>query len=439
MGFAIFRNARLILVTDFAILLCSVVTSLVGARALGPAGRGDLLIITLWPLVTALLAELGLPNAYRYWIAKEPARVSSLFSNAILYTVVAGATSIGLAYFVVPHLVTQPSTGIVLVRIYLLNIPGVILLDFMRGMLEGARRFGWAGAARLIFFGVQATGFAGLWFANRLTVATATYTMMLAQTTAMTLSVAAVCWQLRPEWAPSWIEFKTSMQYGMRDYAGGLADYATLRMDQIMLSAMATNGAIGLYVMAVRLSEVTTFAGTAFADALMPEVASSSEADRAESLLGRTLRLTIYFNVLVLAPLWLAAPWILRTLFGPGFVPATSAFRWLLVAAVIWSASAVVIRGLQGFGHPGMTTVARFLSALITVPALIILLPRLGIEGAAIASLIGYSVMLITAVLGLIQRRRLGVWQHLRPQTYDIQYARLTAAAALSSWRGNES
>jgi Na+-driven multidrug efflux pump len=76
---------------------------------------------------------------------------------------------------------------------------------------------------------------------------------------------------------------------------------------------------------------------------------------------------------------------------------------------------------------------------LITVPALIILLPRLGIEGAAIASLIGYSVMLITALLGLIQRRRLGVWQHLRPQTYDIQYARLTAAAALSSWRGNES
>ena len=82
----IFRNARLILATDVTILMCSVVTSLLGARALGPAGRGDLLIITLWPLVASLLAELGLPNAYRYWIAKDPARVSSLFSNAILYT-----------------------------------------------------------------------------------------------------------------------------------------------------------------------------------------------------------------------------------------------------------------------------------------------------------------------------------------------------------------
>ena len=113
----IFRNARLILGTDLTILMCSVVTSLLGARALGPAGRGDLLIITLWPLVTSLLAEMGLPNAYRYWVAKDPARVPSLISNAILYTIAVSIVSITLAYFAVPHLVSQPSIGMTLVRI----------------------------------------------------------------------------------------------------------------------------------------------------------------------------------------------------------------------------------------------------------------------------------------------------------------------------------
>jgi enterobacterial common antigen flippase len=435
----IFRNAKLILITDFIILLCSVVTSLLGARALGPEGRGDLLIITLWPLVTALLAELGLPNAYRYWAAREPARVSSLFSNAIIFTIVISATSIAVAYFVVPHLVTQPGVGTVLLRVYLMNIPAVIFLDLMRGLLEGSRRFGWAGAARVIFFGIHASGFAGLWRFNRLTVATAVYTMILAQAISMTLALVAVWRELRPRWRPSWPEFKTSMHYGLRDYAGGLADYATLRMDQIMLSAMATNGAIGLYVMAVRLSEVTTFAGTALADALMPEVASSSVDDLAESLLGRTLRMTIYLNLVMLVPLWWAAPRILRTLFGESFVPAAHAFRWLLIAAVVWSAAAVVTRGLQGFGYPGLTTIARFLSALITVPALLILLPRYGIEGAAIASLIGYSVMLSAALFGLIQRRQLGFWHYLRPQVRDIDYARLKAMAAFSMLRGSES
>jgi len=438
----IIRSARLILVTDCTILLCSVVTSLVGARALGPAGRGDLLLITLWPLVIALLAELGLPNAHRYWMAKEPERVSRLFSNAVIHTLVAGAAGIGLAVLIIPHLVAERSASVMLLmRIYMINIPAVIFLDLMRGLLEGTRRFGWAGAARLIFFGVQAGGFAGLWLMGHLTVANAAFTMILSQASSMLLALIAVRHQLKPRWQPCWTEFKTSLHYGLRDYAGGVADFTTLRLDQMMLGGMASSAAIGLYVVAVRLSEVTTFVAGALADALMPEVAGSRAGDQAEALLGRTLRLTLYANVLVLIPLWLAAPLILRILFGQSFVPATGAFRWLLVAAVVWSASAIVISGLQGFGYPGLSTIARFLSAAVTAPALLILIPRMGIKGAAIASLIGYTVMLLAALVGLIQRRQLGFWRYLRPQRHDIPLARLRALATLrwASERGIES
>jgi O-antigen/teichoic acid export membrane protein len=438
----IIRSARLILLTDCTILMCSVVTSLVGARALGPAGRGDLLVITLWPLVIALLAELGLPNAHRYWMAKEPQRVSLLFSNAVIYTLAAGAAGIGLAVLIVPHLVAERSaTVMLLMRVYMINIPAVIFLDLMRGLLEGTRRFGWAGAARLIFFGVQAVGFGGLWMIGHLTVVTASVTMILSQTASMLLALIAVRTQLKPRWQPSWIEFKRSMHYGLRDYAGGVADFTTLRLDQMMLGGMASSAAIGLYVVAVRLSEVTTFVAGALADALMPEVAASRAEAQAETLLGRTLRLTLYANAILLIPLWFTAPAILKLLFGESFVGATGAFRWLLVAAVIWSASAIVISGLQGFGYPGLSTIARFLSAAVTAPALLILIPRMGIKGAAIASLIGYSVMLIAALIGLIRRRRLGFWRYLRPQRHDIPVARLRALAALgwATARGVES
>ena len=71
---------------------------------------------------------------------------------------------------------------------------------------------------------------------------------------AMSLAVVAVLRELKPRWQPSWPEFKRSWSYGMRDYAGVLADYTTLRVDQLMLGAMATNAAVGLYVVAVRLS-----------------------------------------------------------------------------------------------------------------------------------------------------------------------------------------
>ncbi len=415
------RNARLILFADITILLSGVVSSLVGARALGPAGRGDLLVIVLWPPVVAMLAGLGLPTAYRYRMAREPDRVSYLFSNAVLYTLAVGAVSLVLADLVVPHLVGQRSPQVMmLLRIYQVNIPAALFFDLMRGLLEGTRRFGWAGAARMIFFGVQAFGFAGLWSMGQLTVTTAMITMIAAQTSAMLLALIAVWRQLRPSWQPSWTEFKHSMHYAVRDYPGGVADFTTLRLDQLVLAAMASNVAIGLYVVAVRLSEMTTLAADAISDALMPEVAASKAENKAELLWARSFRLAIYMHVVLLPPLWFVAPLLLRILFGEGFVPATGAFRWLLLAAGVWSLGSIVISGLRGFGYPGLSTVAKFSAAAVTTVGLLVLLPRLGITGAAIASLIGYSVMLFIALFAFVKKRRLDLWNCLRPRWHDL-------------------
>ena len=409
------------MIADVAILLSNVVSSLIGARALGPAGRGDLLVIVLWPPVMAMLAGLGLPTAYRYWMAKEPHRVSYLFSNAVVYTIVVGVLSVLAADLIVPHLVGQRSPQVMmLLRIYQVNIPAALFLDLMRGLLEGTRRFGWAGAARMIFFGVQATGFAVLWSVGRLTVTTAMITMIAAQATSMLLALIAVWHQLRPSWQPSWAEFKISLGYAVRDYPGGVADFTTLRLDQLVLAGMASNVAIGLYVVAVRLSEMTTLAADAIADALMPEVAASKAENRAELLWARSFRLAIYMHAVLLVPLWLGAPLILRVLFGETFVPATGALRWLLVAAAVWSLGSIVISGLRGFGYPGLSTLARFSAAAVTTVALVILLPRLGIAGAAIASLIGYSVMLVIALFALTKKRQLRLWSCLRPRWRDL-------------------
>src|SRR2546421_4653668 len=415
------RSTRLILLADATILLSNIVSSLIGARALGPAGRGDLLIVVLWPPVVAMMASFGLPAAYRYWMAREPQRISKLFSNAVLYTIAIGIVSVVLADQIVPSLVGERSPEVMtLLRIYQISIAAALFLELMRSLLEGTKRFGWAGAARMIFFGVQALGFAALWFAGHLTVATASFTMIAAQTTAMLLALAAVIHQLRPAWQPSWIEFKTSMNYGARDYPGGLADFTTLRLDQLMLGAMASNVAIGLYVIAVRLSETTTLAASALAEALIPEVAASQTTNKAELLVGRMLRLTIYMHAVILVPLVLIAPLILRLLFGASFVPAAGALRWLLVAAGVWGVSSIVISGLRGFGYPVLSTMARFSAAVVTAIALVILLPRFGITGAAIASLIGYSVMLLVALLVFVRKRGLSLWVFLRPQLQDF-------------------
>ncbi len=428
----IVRNVRLIFSINLLILSSGVVTSLLGAWALGPAGRGDLLVVVVWPPVIALLAGLGLPQAHRYWMAKEPRRVSSLFSNAIIYGVIVGGAALALAELIVPHLVGQRSPEVMtLVRIYLVNIPAALLLELMLGLLEGGRRFGWAGAARAISFVVQALGFLVLWLTHRLTVESAALTMIVCQTSSMLLAIFAVRKQLHPAWQPSWIECRSSMNYGLRDYAGIVSDFTTMRLDQLMMGAMASSAAIGLYVIAVRLSEMTTMAAGALSEALLPEVAAPRAGNHTVDLLGRSLRLTLYSHVILLVPMLLAAPVVLKKIFGERFLPATPALRWLLVAAAVWSAGAIVISGLKGLGYPGLSTIARLASAVVTVIGLLVLLPRMGITGAAIASLIGYSVMFLVALLWLVSRQQIGLWECLRPRRQDIPDMRLSSLARL--------
>jgi len=421
------RNVKLVFVANALILFCGLGTSLLSAWALGPAGRGDLLVVMLWPPVCALLVTCGLDQAHRYRVARDPECISTLFSNAILFAAIVGPLTLALSELIIPQLVGERSPETMrLVRIYLVNIPAALIQFLMIGLLEGARRFGWAGAARLLFFVVQAVGYCLLWIYGRLTVESAALTLIVAQYGSMFLSLFAVLRELKPRWQPSWSEWKAALHYGLRDYPGIVADFTTLRLDQLLLGGIASSAAIGLYFVAVRLSEITAVMASSVADALMPEVASS-QADRAERLLGRSLRLTLYTHLLVLVPLWVAAPYVLRYVYGEKFLAATATLRILLLASVVLSAGGILISGLRGFGHPGLSTIARLAAAVVTVVSLLLLLPRLGIVGAAVASLLGYGVTMLITLFWLVRQKGMGVWGYLRPRREDIPIAHLRA------------
>ncbi len=408
-------------------------TSLLSAWALGPAGRGDLLVVMLWPPVVAMLVTFGLTQAHRYWVAKDPECVSMLFSNAILFSLVVGVLAIVVAELVIPHLVGTRSPEVMrLVRIYLLNIPAALLQFLMIGLLEGGRRFGWAGAARLVTFVVQAAAYLTLWLMGHLTVQTAAISAMFGQFAAMGLAVFAVWRQLRPHWKPSWSDWRDALHYGMRGYPGTVADFATLRMDQLLLGGLASSTAIGLYFVAVRLSEITAILADSVAVAVMPEVAAAKHGERADNLLARSLRLTVYTHLLILLPLWLAAPHILRFVYGESFSAAGGTLRILLFASVVLTAGGITVSGLNGFGHPGLSTIARVASAIVTLVALLTLLPRYGIAGAAIASLMGYSVMTLIAFFFLVQKRDRSLWSYLRPRTSDLPWNQIRSLLRLS-------
>jgi enterobacterial common antigen flippase len=415
------RNIKLVFSTNVLMLCCGVVTSLLGAWALGPAGRGDLIVVLTWPGIFVLLMELGLPMAYRYWAAKQPESTSAMFSNAVVITLVIGFAGGGLAWMLIPHLIGRRSPEVVrLAQVYALVIPMNLLIDLTRGLLEGARRFYWVAALRLVFFGVQLVSFVVLWLAGRLTVATAVYTMIGATAVGLTLALTGVWRELKPRWQPSIAQLKTNLRYGVRDYPGVLTEFVSWRLDLMMLVGMASSTSVGLYSIAIRLAEITAVLASSVGDALMPEVAASKRAGEATKVVTKSLRVTLLCHLLILVPLWIAAPFVLRFAYGPGFVSVTSVLRLLMLASVIWSAGAIVISGLNGMDHPGLSASARIAAALVMVVTLLSWLPTRGIQGAALASITGYSVMFLVALFWLLRRRQISLWECFRPRWSDV-------------------
>jgi O-antigen/teichoic acid export membrane protein len=417
------RNIKLVFSTNALMLGSGVVTSLLSAWALGPTGRGDLMVVLMWPAIFSMVAQIGLPQAFRFWVAKRPECASALFSNAVIFTLVVGLITLGLAELLVPHLIGVRSPEVLrLTQIYLLVIPVHLLTDLTRGLLEGARRFTWVGALRLILFGVQLASYIVLWMTGRLTVASASYTMLVSLTASLLVSLIAVRRELRPKWNPNLKELGTTLRYGIRDYPGILTEFVNWRLDLMMLVGTASSAALGLYVVALRLADITSTLAGSVGDALLPEVAASTQADDATRIVTRSLRLTLCAHLLILVPLWIAAPYVLRFAYGAGFVEVTNVLRLLMFASVVWSAGAIVISGLNGLGHPGLSAIARIAAALVMVVSLLTLLPTRGIQGAAISSILGYSVMFLVALFWLLRRRQVTLWECLRPRWDDVPF-----------------
>lgn len=424
----IIRNVKLVFGTNALFLLCSVVTSILSAWALGAEGRGELAIVTMFPFVCVLIAGIGLPFAHRYWIARKPHWSSEIVTFTVVFCIIISIGTIGISELVIPPYVGERSAEVMwLLRLFLLNIPVLLFTEMFRGILEGAKCFGWIGAARISFIAPQAIGYLAFWWFDTLTLAMAVLIITVAQILCLLVMLAGTLRELRPRLSWNWKIIKREISYGIRSYPGIVTEYGVLRLDQVLLAGMASSFLIGLYMIAVALAEITATLASSVADVLMPEVAGSRDKENSTALLGKSMRLTFYAHILVLIPLMIAAPYVLNWVYGEEFVAATAAFRVLLIASVLWSAGLIATSGLNGFGFPGLSTVARLASAVVTVGTLLLLLPLWGIMGAAISSLLGYGTMLVVAMYWLRRKRGNKIWAALRPQRDDFSVSKLKA------------
>jgi O-antigen/teichoic acid export membrane protein len=91
----------------------------------------------------------------------------------------------------------------------------------------------------------------------------------------------------------------------------------------------------------------------------------------------------------------------------PAFIPSLPALFILLPGVVALSATRVVYVYLTGIGKPALTSYITVFAFVLNIVLNVYLIPRFGIEGAATASLVSYTVsaILLTTVAGRLSGR----------------------------------
>ncbi|HSE45733.1 MAG TPA: oligosaccharide flippase family protein, partial [Gemmatimonadales bacterium] len=121
------------------VLLLGTVSGMLAARLLGPSGRGELAIVTLWPIALAMLGNLGINQAVAFFTAQQPERRNAVFTASLVIAAVQGAILMGLGYLLLPYFLREHAPDVVhWARWFLLFIPLVFLSGYPLNLLQGS-------------------------------------------------------------------------------------------------------------------------------------------------------------------------------------------------------------------------------------------------------------------------------------------------------------
>lgn len=209
-----------------------------------------------------------------------------------------------------------------------------------------------------------------------------------------------------------------ALRLGLRGQAGNVLQFLNLRLDILLVPILVSLPAAGVYLVAVRVSEMVTQVASATATFLFPRVAEQSDSTATAPTEEATRITLLVVAILGLVVIIVAGP-LLGVAFGPEFATGTGALQLTMLAMIPLSIMRILAGDLKGRGRPGLVSVSALAALIATITGNLTLIPAFGIEGAALASVIAYTAGAGVMLLAYRSVTRTSL-RRLIPTAHDI-------------------
>lgn len=421
--------------SSVCIILANLVSGIITARLLGPEGRAAVITATVWTLVGSWIAMVGIRQSVQFHLAPVRRRTTSAsIASSALVMVTALALVASVVAQGVVGLVIDDQTLLGPTRAMLLALVVLVWYEVLCGVLLGRHRVALAVSLRTAQAVLYVVFVATLGAVGWLSAVTALSSLAASFAVPVLVGVVLVM-RTGGLGRPRVRYMRQVFGFGVRAYPGSLATLTNARIDLLVVPAVLAPAAVGFYGVASNTSSVLQQLLGNVALVLFPALVAGDPEQRRE-LLERAVRLILVAGLVSACAGGVLAGPVVRLLYGEDFGPTVPLLRILLFATVSYALLGVIASGLAAHGMPVRSSLANVIGVPVTVVGLVVMVPLLGAAGAAVTSLIAYTVCLASAVAlcprDLLRVRSLVSWRNYRADVSPL----VSRVAAKRSRRG---
>lgn len=384
------------------------VGSLMLARLLGPQARGEYALLNAIASAAAMLLTFGLGTSNALFASQNRLPTKTLFSHSLLFGLIIG----GLAAFLLTWSAHDWAPAflrdvpVAHAQLMAWGIPFYILFNCLLGLAQGRQQFDLYSRANVLRPLLFLCGFAALFFSGLRSVLAGLWAYVLSFVGASALLFL----RLSPKKGEAFFfnrkAWKLQFLHGWTIYLAELFAFLLYRIDVLLVGFFLDTKQAGFYSIVAFFAESLWFLPSSVGVVLLPS-SGARNPEEMRHLAPRLVRLVFFVTSLIVSLLWQIDQFIVTYAFGEDFLPAVLPLHLSYLGIVAMSVHKVIASYALGSGHARWNTIVSLAGLLANVTLNLLLIPRWGIAGAAIAMSLSFSLMAALMILWL--RRFAGI------------------------------
>lgn len=382
--------------------ILQLVTLAIIARTFGPSGNGAYTLALLLPTMLATFLNLGVGPANVYFLGanKVNARHAWRVTFRISLWLILLGWAIGAATIHFKSESFFPGVQQNMLWLSLAFFPLVLITGNISSFFQGLQQFKQFNIILLLqpvinLISVGALLIVGI---NELIYILIIYfiSLLITQMVAYRLLKKSINNDLN-DILPSY--GKTVLNYGYKAHFSNILAFINYRADMFILGYFLGPVPVGIYVIAVNIAEKLWLFSGAVSTVILPKLSElSNDEEKRKELTPLIARWVLWLTLLAAAILAIIGSYVIDIVFGEQYEEAYSAILLLLPGIVLGACSRVLANDMAARGRPDLNLATSWIAVTINIIGNIVLIPSIGLQGAAIATSFAYTINFIMRI-----------------------------------------